>query len=500
MGKAELKSGIDKKKGKKKKGFVRENLESILIAIALAFILRIFVVEAFKIPTGSMAPTLLGQHRVVKCPNCSWKFESDHNTNYARCSNCFYKIHISGYMKRGGNRILVNKFVYDFGKPKRWDISVFKYPFSDVTCLSCGYISRQSTICKKCSNDIKRENYLKGKVNTIKGYLGLGQYHKVVCKTCNTKEIIVCEQCGSTNVRIARKNYIKRVIGLPEERLQIVNGDIYINGRVQRKPAKVQEELWAPVFDSNYPGNQEIVKNWEAKDDFWDIDKRQLHLKLPEGFTQASYATFERQITDYNVYNSRITDAIDGDIMVKFDVVTSRNSGGISIILEKDEKTFEAFIRSRGEKRESYLKMSNMIIVSDANTFIELENKCRIEFSNVDKRVSLKLNDSEVFSHTYDDDLLPSDNYTKHSKLKIGGVNTEAVFKNISIFRDVYYTDAGEWGTLRPAEIGEKEYFFLGDNSRNSNDSRFWKFVPESSLVGKAFMVFWPLRTIKFIR
>lgn len=89
MGKTDLKVDTEKKKGKKKKGFIRENLESILIAVALAFVLRIFVVEAFKIPTGSMAPTLLGQHKVVKCPNCSWKFESGHYLNYVKCSNCF---------------------------------------------------------------------------------------------------------------------------------------------------------------------------------------------------------------------------------------------------------------------------------------------------------------------------------------------------------------------------------------------------------------------------
>jgi len=90
--------------------------------------------------------------------------------------------------------------------------------------------------------------------------------------------------------------------------------------------------------------------------------------------------------------------------------------------------------------------------------------------------------------------------YTKSSRLKFGGINTDVAFKNISIFRDVYYSESGEWGTYNPVEIGEKQYFFRGDNSRNSNDSRYWKFVPESSMVGRAFMVFWPLRTIKIIR
>ncbi len=69
MSNPELEKSTAKKK--KKKGFFRENIESILIAIALAFVLRVFLVEAFKIPTGSMAPTLLGHHKNVKCPNCS---------------------------------------------------------------------------------------------------------------------------------------------------------------------------------------------------------------------------------------------------------------------------------------------------------------------------------------------------------------------------------------------------------------------------------------------
>ncbi|MDO8644325.1 MAG: signal peptidase I [bacterium] len=49
-----------------KKGKVREYTESLLLALLIAFFLRSFVVEAFKIPSGSMIPTLvIGDHIFV---------------------------------------------------------------------------------------------------------------------------------------------------------------------------------------------------------------------------------------------------------------------------------------------------------------------------------------------------------------------------------------------------------------------------------------------------
>ncbi len=501
MSKPDLKNGIEKKKSKKQKGFFRENIESILIAVALAFVLRVFVVEAFKIPTGSMAPTLLGVHKNVKCPNCNWKFKSNHNVNYVKCSNCLYKIRITDNGKKGGSRILVNKFSYDFGEPRRWDVAVFKYPFGDVACMSCGFASSQSMICEKCTNSPKNENFIKSKVNGFfKRSFGIKQYHKVVCKSCDTAGVITCEQCGSSNVHVVRKNYIKRLIGLPEEKFQVANGDIYINDKIERKPEKVQDALWVSVYNSNYPAKQEIVKNWESNDEYWEISKEQLHLKIPDGNKQKSYITFKKEITDYSVYNSEVIDAISADVKLSFNVVATGNSGGISILLEEDEKTYEVFLRSREEKIESYLKISGSTVDSNTDIFIEPQKKTRIEFSNADNELILKLNDSVIFSHRYDTDLSLLEGYTKFSRLKLGGVSTEAVFNDISILRDVYYTESGRWGTNNPIEIGEKQYFFLGDNSRNSNDSRYWKFVPESNLVGRAFMVFWPLRTIKIIR
>lgn len=82
-----------------KKGKVRENIEALVIAVVLALFIRAFVVQAFKIPSGSMQNTLLI-----------------------------------------GDYILVNKFIYGvklpftditvipIKKPKRSDIIVFKFP------------------------------------------------------------------------------------------------------------------------------------------------------------------------------------------------------------------------------------------------------------------------------------------------------------------------------------------------------------------------------------
>lgn len=86
-------------KPQKEKSGLRENIEAILVAVVLALFIRTFVVQAFKIPSGSMKETL--------------------------------KI---------GDHILVNKFIYGvklpfidktlipIKEPKRGDIIVFKFP------------------------------------------------------------------------------------------------------------------------------------------------------------------------------------------------------------------------------------------------------------------------------------------------------------------------------------------------------------------------------------
>jgi signal peptidase I len=83
----------------RKKSVLREYAEAIIIAIILALLIRTFIVQAFKIPSGSMIPTLLvGDHILV------WKI--------------IYGIKIP----------FTDQYLIEFGDPKKGDIIVFKFP------------------------------------------------------------------------------------------------------------------------------------------------------------------------------------------------------------------------------------------------------------------------------------------------------------------------------------------------------------------------------------
>jgi signal peptidase I len=75
---------------------LRDNVEALIVAVVMAVFLKYFVVEAYKIPTGSMQPTLMGQA-------------------FADGDGVF-------------DRILVDKLSYHFRDPQRFEVTVFRYP------------------------------------------------------------------------------------------------------------------------------------------------------------------------------------------------------------------------------------------------------------------------------------------------------------------------------------------------------------------------------------
>jgi signal peptidase I len=120
---------------------IKEEIKGILIAVFIALFIRAFFVQAYKIPSGSMEPTLLvGDHLLVL--------------------KCAYGIRIP----------LVGKYLVEYSSPKRGDIIVFVYP------------------------------------------------------------------------RDPKKDFIKRVMALPGESVQIIGRTIYINGKPIRDPWGVWSE------------------------------------------------------------------------------------------------------------------------------------------------------------------------------------------------------------------------------------------------------------------
>ena len=56
---------------------VPETIQSLLVAFAIALAFRGFVVEGFVIPTGSMAPTLMGRHVRYQAPETGYEYAFD---------------------------------------------------------------------------------------------------------------------------------------------------------------------------------------------------------------------------------------------------------------------------------------------------------------------------------------------------------------------------------------------------------------------------------------
>ena len=96
-----------------RKSLVREYAEAIIVAMLLAFAIRVFVVQAFKIPSGSMIPTLqIGDHILVSKLSYGLQWPTDCKVLWSFPPvNCY-----------------TSETVVTFGKPQRGDIIVFRFP------------------------------------------------------------------------------------------------------------------------------------------------------------------------------------------------------------------------------------------------------------------------------------------------------------------------------------------------------------------------------------
>ena len=532
--------------GKPKSG--RESIESFVV-VFVSFLVWSLEAEGFVIPTGSMAPTLMGRHKEIVCPQCGYTYTVNAGGEVestgrgastglrvvsGTCENCRFECAVGDLPSYTGDRVYVMKdglslpFLGGTGqvKLKRWDVAVFKLP-------------------------------------------------------------------EEPEVR-----YIKRLVGMPNEVIRIDGGDLWVrpldrSGEFERllRTLDHQQAMQSTVYDDTHRAvtleNDRRWRRWAAPAaDPWtepepgayspdrnapDWTELRYHHVVPSPaqwqaigaglpLPNPSSATL---ITDYYSYNTDVS-AHDrsrpvsaarawfqphwvGDLTLSLRLTTREPGGSFRLELIKAGVSHRCEIDLKtGDAR---LFRGDVPLGEAARTEVTRAGVHDLAFANVDGRLTLWVDGHLPFGvgATYDSRLEPATPTAADLEpARIAAHGASVVVDRLVLKRDVYYTlepaesdysnlggpartdpsallevlaDPARFPGLtryppRDYPIGPGCYMMLGDNSPWSRDGRAWgrsdQFepdhpgegwdssgrqsweVPEALLIGKAFCVYWP--------
>lgn len=516
---------------------IKETLESIVIALILAFVFRAFIVEAFVIPTGSMAPTLYGAHGTILCEDCGVEFtyglrdlddprrvELVGTHSKAVCPNCSHpntrlKVNDERRNREKGDRILVLKWPLHLGLdslgPKRWDVTVFKDPADGET------------------NFIKRLVGLPNEVLMIAD----GDLYAVPTEKLTAKSLAVLEQLRREKYELRtglRHGHLRRV---PDGVLR----ELHEKMTLQPKPPSVQRALWFPVYDHDHPPkkldpyqprwtpNQPAQSGWETSRPLVRFEYR--------GVTADYIELTGKQIRASCTYNvhGRVAAPVS-DLRVSLVWTPLDAEATLHVRLKKLGRMFWATFRAGGAvtltESSDAPSISAAVMASARVAGFTPGGSVEISFANVDYRLAIGVRGEELLTSS-DDPSSPayySPDLAALQKVRSGQLTRPRIYgeggafelRHLVVVRDAHYYYDGSaralafpwaprsgWGSqASPILLREQEYFMLGDNTAASKDSRLWDrvgshlvdrgdayqlgTVPRDQLIGKAFFVYWP--------
>ncbi len=302
--------------------------------------------------------------------------------------------------------------------------------------------------------------------------------------------------------------FVKRCTGLGGESLDIRGGDLYVDGRLARRPPDVEEAMMVPLYDQTRAftdaagrtrlgsplGDQVFGLTWDMKTGSWAIPGRGDAIEARIGEEGEARLRYLDKITNSMPFSrARLKDWYEavGDAEVRF--VARPGSAGTLVGADLTE----------GDERHSVrVGASGVVLRSGTSSWTWRGAPARagrpveIRFRNVDDRLTVWV-DGEMVLREELPPRVANPSGTAAADVELVAEGGPASFEGVRIRRDVQYLpDRTRW----PFRVPEGHVFMMGDNAASSRDSRVWGPVPLKDLIGVPFWVVYPPTRAKALR
>lgn len=307
-----------------------------------------------------------------------------------------------------------------------------------------------------------------------------------------------------------RKQYVKRCIGLPGESVGVHGGDLFIDGRLVRKEATALDAMLFPMFDIDDEARaaksagttlaERVLDRWAmSRDRPWKRFESGAFEAEGDAAAEPSELRFAVRLTDasYDEETAEFDDGVTdvGDGRVALDVGPVTQDARVLVRWSRGAERYDAVLR--GEQPGVALRIDGSEVARRDDVSLPLEQFTRVRFSFVDRVLRLEVGGKLVLRHDLPEPASPRESApaaTVSVRVSEGRVRVRPV----RVERDVHWTS--EYEELDRGRLGDDEYFMMGDNSWNSQDSRSRGPVRGDRLVGRPLLIVWPLSRFRILR
>ena len=412
-----------------KKTVGREWSEAIIFAVFAAAFIRMFLIEAYKIPTGSMEGSLLvgdflfvsKAHYGIRMPQTIAMIPLLHNQIPILNRESYLKSPSLPYKRLPAIENI------EHNKP-----IVFNYPEGDSVYVIPG---RTYSV-----HDGKRNPRIQ---DVIK----------------KSRERLVVRPMDK------RDHYIKRCLGMPGDSLQIIGRQVHINGKAVENPTSIQFRHM--VEHKGFKLNEEKFREWGISPlDMNDAKQEDSRVLILNQEQIEKVKKMDDRIKIYPVKNYRVQTVGGTNIMQKLEAY-SIPKAAVSVFVKQ--------ALSLSDEQALALQKDSLVSVTPAATTSifphnrdskrwTVDDMGPIYIPKAGATVKLTPNNIAYYEriiNVYED----NDFKVEGSKFIINGeATTEYTFK-------------------------QNYYWAMGDNRHNSEDSRVWGYVPEDHIVGKPLFI-----------